>query len=93
MNKPCAICKTPAHVSNGHLWGLGTLLCYKCTLSMIKWIKARESAMRRIVRDDGESFADAATKSREIFAQEGRQLIKSTKEAYEKWRSDDNLPH
>ena len=69
MNKPCAICKTPAHSSNGHLWGLETLLCHGCTLSMIKWIKARESAMRRIVRDDGESFTDAAIKSGEIFGE------------------------
>lgn len=67
MNKPCAICKTPAHSSNGHLWDLETLLCYKCAIGMIKWIKARESAMRRVVRDDGKSFADAAMKSKEIF--------------------------
>lgn len=52
---------------------------------------ARRFEFAKIIRLMGdrikiETRPSLSFQSREVFAQEGRQLIKSTKEAYEKWR-------
>lgn len=65
MTQTCSACGGAFHPATGHAWTPTLVLCHRCALSWIAWLRKRDAQFNRPWRrpDSQQSFVSAALTS------------------------------